>query len=291
MTSCFCGSSSSTLIRNEIRGGKQRDILRCDRCGAVRMNDLDVEEHERVQEEGKQIDELDLDPLSESYTQRNLVDVDRRKRRLREHLNGDERLLDFGTGMGHFLEAIENDVAEVVGSELNTQRIEFIRRELGHEIHRGTEALLEEYGPNSFDIVTMFHVLEHLPRPVDQLEQVHELLTDDGLLVIEVPNHDDWLLSVSGSYADFYYQEAHAYYFSPRTLYLALVMGGFGSEIDGTQRYSFRNAKHWLLAGEPEIDSPSRYDGTWSDTPDTLYSGLLNVFDRSDTLWAVAEPY
>jgi 2-polyprenyl-3-methyl-5-hydroxy-6-metoxy-1,4-benzoquinol methylase len=290
METCFCGCSSSTLLRDEIRGGKRRDILRCDRCGAVRKGTDDIEEHHRVQKEGEQVGELDLDPLSKAYVERNMVDVDRRVRAVTDYLDGDERLLDFGTGMGHFLDAVEDEVNSVVGSELNARRIEFVRRELGHEVLRGTDRLLEEYGPNSFEVVTMFHVLEHLPGPVEQLAKIEELLTDDGLLIVEVPNHNDWLLSASDAYADFYYQDAHAYYFDPRTLHLALVLGGFGSEIEGVQRYSYRNAKHWLFVGEPEIDAPSRYDGTWSDPRDKLYSTVLGAVDRSDTLWAVAEP-
>jgi len=46
-------------------------------------------------------------------------------------------------------------------------------------------------------MVTMFHVLEYLPDPLEHLRTVRRLLVDDGLLVVEVPNHDDWLLRVS----------------------------------------------------------------------------------------------
>jgi uncharacterized Zn finger protein len=42
MTTCFCGASASSLLREEIRGGKKRDIVRCDRCGAVRKDQIDT---------------------------------------------------------------------------------------------------------------------------------------------------------------------------------------------------------------------------------------------------------
>jgi len=288
--SCYCGASRGEVLRNRIRGGKHQPIARCEQCGVVQKAGVDEKEHVDFHREGGQAEEIDLDSMSESYVERNLTDVRRRVADLRSDLDGDETLLDFGTGMGHFLEAVHPYVDQAVGSEINRKRLSFVREELGFDVYEGTDALMRAFGKGAFDIVTMYHTLEHLPNPVEQLQQVRGLLDDEGLLVVEVPNHDDWLLSRSGAYADFYYQNAHTYYFEPGTLRDVLCRAGFEVEIKGVQRYSYRNALHWLLKGQPELNSPSRLKNTQTEPINKLYEIMLGTIGRTDTLYLIGMP-
>lgn len=282
--SCYCGSTEGEVFRTRVRGGKHQPVARCKQCGVVQKAEIDEGEHEEFHRKGRQAAEIDLDSMSESYAERNLTDVRRRVSDLRPKLVGREKLLDFGTGMGHFLEAISPYVGTAVGSEINQRRLAFVREELGFKVYEGTDALRNEFGGGSFDIVTMYHTLEHLPKPMEQLKQVRSLLSPGGLLVVEVPNHDDWLLAWSDVYADFYYQEAHAYYFTPNTLNDALLRAGFEGSIQGVQRYSYRNALHWLLEGKPELDVPSRHQDGWRCPVDTLYGDVLRGKKMTDTI-------
>lgn len=284
---CYCGSSLGTLIRSEIRGGKRQPIVRCSECGVVQKGTVNSDEHETFHREGKQAAEINLDSMSEEYAQRNLTDVTRRVNALCPFLDDETTLLDFGTGMGHFIDAVQPHVDTVVGSEINRDRLAFVRDKLGFDVYEGTEPLRSEFDDERFDIVTMFHVLEHLPNPLEQLREVRRLLNDDGRLIVEVPNHDDWLLSRCDDYADFYYQDAHAYYFDPRTLTEVLTDGGFDSRVIGVQRYGYRNALNWLLEGEPELNTPSRHRDTWRAPVDKLYGELVTRLRRSDTIFAV----
>ena len=285
--SCFCGASQGEVFRTHIRGGKRQPIARCRQCGVVQKAGIDEKEHGEFHRDGEQTTEIDLDSLSDSYTERNLIDVQRRVSDLRPMLEGRETLLDFGTGMGHFLEAIDPFVGRAVGSEINRRRLSFVREKLGFEVCEGTNALMQEFGRGHFDIVTMYHTLEHLPNPVEQLKRVQELLASDGLLVVEVPNHDDWLLEESEAYTDFYYQDAHAYYFDSDTLQAVLRRAGFSAEIRGVQRYSYRNAMQWLFKEKPELDSPSRFRDTWANPVDKIYEYMLRRMGATDTLYCI----
>ena len=72
--------------------------------------------------------------------------------------------------------------------------------------------------PERFDLVSMSHVLEHLPDPVGMLRLIREkLLTDNGLLLLEVPNF----------YAHDSYELAHLACYTPHTLTEALRLAGF----------------------------------------------------------------
>lgn len=255
----------------------------------MRKFDFENKVHKEYHRKGEQAAEIDLDALSESYIDRNLTDIRRRVSDLQSALKGDERLLDFGTGMGHFLEMIEPYVDRAIGSEINRKRVAFVRENLGFDVHEGTGSLLSTFGPDSFNVVTMYHTLEHLPNPVEQLKKVRSLLKQDGLLVVEVPNHDDWLLSASKAYADFYYQEAHAYYFTPDTLMDLLMRAGFKTRIEGTQRYSYQNAIQWMTRGKPEIRSPSRCRSTWINPIDKIYKEVLKERGICDTLIVYCE--
>ena len=66
----------------------------------------------------------------------------------------------------------------------------------------------------------MFQVLEHVDDPIAFLAQVRRYLRPGGRLIVEVPNVDDWLLSVFSvpGYEDFDYRAPHVFYYSTRTL-------------------------------------------------------------------------
>jgi SAM-dependent methyltransferase len=101
--------------------------------------------------------------------------------------HGQGRLLDFGCGAGHFLEFMRRRHWQVTGLDVSVQAVERVRRELGLRALAGTLPH-PELLPASFDVVTMWHALEHLHDPLKTLQEIHRLLVPGGRLLIEVPN-------------------------------------------------------------------------------------------------------
>ena len=98
------------------------------------------------------------------------------------------RLLDVGCGKGALLRAFSNFAPSwtLAGAELSDKTREVV------ESIAGVEALYvgaPEQIPGSYDIVTMIHMLEHIPGPVEYLSRLRDRLKPGGLLVIEVPNY------------------------------------------------------------------------------------------------------
>ena len=287
---CFCGSSIGILLRNSIRGGKEQPIARCSKCGVVSKTNLDKHHHEQFHREGRQAWEINLNSMSEEYAKRNLTDVVARIDAIRPIIDETQCLLDFGTGMGHFMNAVSDHVDTVVGVDINEKRVHFVRSELQLDVYEDISRLRKDAVYRSIDVVTMFHVLEHLPNPVEQLRNIHDLLTTDSYLIVEVPNHDDWMLSMSHAYADFYYQDAHAYYYHKHSLTKVLDMAGFEAEIRHIQRYGYRNAIHWLVKRKPQLNSPSRHRDHWGTPLDKIYANVMGALNKSDTIFALCRP-
>jgi SAM-dependent methyltransferase len=94
-------------------------------------------------------------------------------------------LLDIGTWCGTLLESLA-DTYSVIGCELSHTAANY-GRSVGLDIRIGSfEAV--GFSPESFDVITIIDVLEHLPNPNDVLKKIHHLLKDGGILYIKVPN-------------------------------------------------------------------------------------------------------
>ena len=98
------------------------------------------------------------------------------------------RLLDFGSGKGVFLNLAKEAGFNPIGIETAEARADFAEQKYGLTVLRE----MYETGPvttEPFDIITLFHVLEHLPEPKQLLKN---LITDNlkpgGMLIMEVPN-------------------------------------------------------------------------------------------------------
>jgi SAM-dependent methyltransferase len=96
------------------------------------------------------------------------------------------RLLDVGTGTGQFLNAARNRY-EVEGTEVSRRAIDIASEKYGLRIHEGALEDIDFFS-SRFDVITLFHVLEHVHDPGALLSRCGELLSTHGIVVIAVPN-------------------------------------------------------------------------------------------------------
>jgi SAM-dependent methyltransferase len=110
-------------------------------------------------------------------------------------------ILDIGSGRGftlYFLKKIFR-YHTTVGTQIDPAALKFSREKLGLDIY-GEDLLKLDLKDGQFDLVTMWHVLEHLPDPEAYVERIRRLLKDNGKLIIEVPNFASWTRRFSGQY-------------------------------------------------------------------------------------------
>jgi SAM-dependent methyltransferase len=146
---------------------------------------------------------------------------------------------------------------------------------------------LSEAPPGSWDLVCLFHVLEHVVEPSSFLSRCASLLASGGRLVVEVPSLDDPLLSLYEvpAYADYCFQKQHPYYYSKASLERLLRSHGFKIEaMMEHQRYGLENHLNWLQFGKP--GGNAEYARVFTPI-DTGYRQSLETAGQSDAVIAV----
>jgi SAM-dependent methyltransferase len=139
---------------------------------------------------------------------------------------GQGRLLDFGCGGGSFLAYMHRKSWKVTGLDVSVAAVQRVRKELGLRALLGTLPH-PELRPASFDLITMWHSLEHVHAPLEVLREAHRLLVPGGRLVVAVPNIDSWPFRWFGSAWYGLDLPRHLTHFAPWTLQLMLERVGF----------------------------------------------------------------
>ena len=133
--------------------------------------------------------------------------------------NTGREVLDVGCGLGQFVEVANKCGWIAEGLELSKEAVDFARRQ-GLAV-RDLDFLSEEIEPNSYDLVTLFEVIEHVPNPVKLLKRAGEVVRPGGLIYLTTPNFASLDRLVAGRDWKIIHP-GHLTYFTPRTL-LALV--------------------------------------------------------------------
>ena len=129
------------------------------------------------------------------------------------------KVLDVGCAAGFFLRVMKEHGDQVRGVELSPEIAHLAIQHLGEaNIHVGQMADLPEDKPgfetHSFDLVTLWDVIEHVPDPQDLLRRAHRMLKPTGVLVIETQNVDSRFAGLLGRRWQHYKHEEHLYHFN-----------------------------------------------------------------------------
>jgi 2-polyprenyl-3-methyl-5-hydroxy-6-metoxy-1,4-benzoquinol methylase len=190
----LCGHNQFRPFRTPVyfRGAKERfSVVRCAKCGFAFTN---------PRPEGAALAayyETD-DYVSHTESKDSLVNrlylavrqwaLAQKEKHLEKSLGFRGKLLDFGAGTGAFLQHAEQKGWKVWGTEPD-QGARQIAHEKGLDIWAPEDDRLETH---RFDVITLWHVLEHLPDLQKDFARLRNMLATKGLLVIAVPNHESW---------------------------------------------------------------------------------------------------
>ena len=159
------------------------------------------------------------DYISHTNTKRNLFEkayhfvrqiaLKRKLKLINSFQTHEKHLLDIGCGTGDFLETAKNNGWQITGIEPSDNAREIANKKTNNSVYKIEQLLKLE--PNSFDVISLWHVLEHLPNLDEHIKIFKRLLKSNGRLVIAVPNYK--------SFDALYYKSFWAAFDVPRHLW------------------------------------------------------------------------
>lgn len=135
------------------------------------------------------------------------------------------KLLDVGCGEGDFLNMFDKKNWKIMGVEINPNLAREAKLKTKAQIY--TQPIQKLNLKGSIDIVTMWHVFEHIDTPKDVLGKVYKILNKGGFLVIEVPNGDGIYRKFFGKYWQLLITPEHLFFWTKKSLTSVLKKEGF----------------------------------------------------------------
>ena len=228
----ICGHADASVTYSGLRYRKKPtqktySMLRCGRCrllyvwprpGESELGELYTDQDYRAEELAVRLAEdcrLEMDIL----------------RRLERYLP-DGRVLDVGCGAGHFLNCARERGWETHGIEIASHSAEFARASYGLSVQtKPVEAL--RFPPGFFDLITLIGVIEHVPSPVEFLQELEPLLRPGGILFLLTDNVRSWMHWVMRDRFPWLIPPEHLQLFSTQSMTVLLRRTGF--ELCGIQ--------------------------------------------------------
>lgn len=242
---CYlCGSTDHKRRDGKVRDSDTLEILECNSCSLVFLSSKS-HINDTYYEESNMSEKFDV----EQWLKVTRWDDCRRFEFVKDMIVN-KNIADFGSGAGGFLMQAKSISKSVMGIELD-------KKIVNHYIEQGIEHIsnINDIEDDSLDIITAFHVVEHLAEPVEILQMLTKKLRKGGRLLIEVPNSNDALLIIykNKSFSEFTYWSPHLYLYNHKTIELLFkkVNNTNIEFIKYIQRYPLSNHLYWLTNNKP----------------------------------------
>lgn len=274
---CYiCGSEKFKVREGEVRDKRELQVLECLDCSLVYLSDFS-----HVSEDFYEDSNMHADFNLQKWNKDTDFD-DKRRYEFTKNLITNKDVLDFGSGNGGYLNYAKASAKTVSALELEKAVVQQYEK-YGIELYSDIDKL-----DKKFDVITMFHVMEHLSDPKDIIIKLSNKLQDGGKLIIEVPNSDDALLTLyeSKPFSKFTYWSCHLFLFNAHTLRELLLQCGLKVDfIKHIQRYPLSNHLYWLSKNKP--GGHQQWSGFIdSDALSSAYEASLAALGKTDTLIA-----
>lgn len=279
--SCYlCGSESHRKRPGKVRDNEKLEILECSSCGLVFLSSINHIDESHYQDSGMHGDSI---PDLAEWLNETESDDDRRFQYLKDKLVN-KSVLDFGCGVGGFLLKAKKIAKLAEGIELEIRLQEHFNNN-NLKVYKSLSELKET--KNSYNIITAFHVVEHLPDPIPILKDLSMLLSKNGELIIEVPSSNDALITEFNSreFSEFTYWSQHLYLYNASTFTKLIKKAGLQLNwVKHIQRYPLSNHLYWLSEGKP--GGHKNWNHLRSEELDRAYENILAANGLTDTIIA-----
>lgn len=223
--------------------------------------------------------------LSSGETELPIIEDDYRRASQFNKILKNKDILDFGCEWGGFLKYIEN-YKSLNAIEIRPECLNYIQTHIKKiNVFNNINSFKKK-----FDVITLFHVLEHLPYQVKTLKNLKSKLKNKGKIIIEVPHAEDFLIFQDElqEFKKFTFWSEHLILHTYKSLKTILTRSGFKKiNIKYFQRYNFANHLGWFLKRKP--GGHNFYKEVISDRLNSSYCENLEKLGQTDTLIAIAE--
>jgi len=135
-------------------------------------------------------------------------------------------LLDLGCGLGYFLKGVKDDqVFQAKGIDISEDARKYVKEAFGINVE--SEIEINNYGSESVDVITQWHVLEHVYDLEKRMQDLKRILSRNGTLFIAVPNSKSFDAKYYKEFWDGYDVPRHIHHFNRESISLLLTKNGF----------------------------------------------------------------
>lgn len=221
-----------------------------------------------------------------SVTNATLEDDQRRFQQFEELTKG-ANICDFGCGYGGYLQLNKKHAKSISGVELRGHcKQHLLEVEPSIKIENNIQNFEDD-----FDVVTLFHVLEHLPDQISVLKDIRKKLKKSGQIIVEVPHALDFLIQSIDlpEFRNFTFWSEHLVLHTKASISKVLEAAGYTDiSVQGYQRYNFTNHLGWLLDRKP--GGHDRFSFFEQADFHAAYQTYMQNLSATDTLMVSARP-
>jgi 2-polyprenyl-3-methyl-5-hydroxy-6-metoxy-1,4-benzoquinol methylase len=208
------------------------DVVQCRNCGFIYTNP-EIRGVEFLEQEHYNSPETYQNENSD-----NILEMFEHRVAYLKNFKKEGKLLDIGAGKGDFVFVAKKNGFDALGVEPSPRFSEFAANTYNVKVYQGFLAEQAELKNQKFDVITMHHVLEHIEKPHEILNQLPNYLNADGIIYLEVPNTDSFTVKL----IDIYFRirgknwssrlsplhpPFHKYGYTPKSLRIILEKNGF----------------------------------------------------------------